>query len=57
MKFNICITEELSRTIEVEANSKEDALKIATDSYEAGEILLDYDDYNGKCEIYIKELF
>ncbi len=43
--YMIEINEMLSRIIDIEADSKEDALKIAREKYRNEEIVLDSDDY------------
>lgn len=45
MKYKIEITETLQRQIEIEANSKEEAEKIAKQKYQNEEIVLSSDDY------------
>ena len=46
MKYEIGITEELHKTIEVEAISKEDALRKVEDMYNNEEIVLSADDFS-----------
>lgn len=46
-KYEIEIKEELSRIIEIESESFEQALKIAEAKYGSGEIVLDENDYKG----------
>lgn len=43
--FDVIITEELTRTISVEAQNIEEAEKKIRDKYAAGEIVLDSSDY------------
>lgn len=43
--FKIKITETLSRIVDIEADSKDDALKNAREKYRNEEIFLDSDDY------------
>ena len=44
-KYIIEITETLQKQIEIEANSKEDALKLAKNKYRNEEIILDSENY------------
>jgi len=46
-KFNVTITETLTKTVEVEAESREDAEQIVTDSWYKGEHILDADCFQG----------
>ncbi len=43
--FNIEITETLSRTLSIEADSYEEAIRIAKEKYKAEEVVLDSQDY------------
>lgn len=43
--YNIEITEVLQRLIRIEANSKEEAIKLAKGKYQKEEIVLDYNDF------------
>ena len=47
MKYKIQITEYLQRTIEIEADTPEEALSIAEYDYAHCSIILDYDDIAG----------
>lgn len=47
MKFKIKVTEILSRTITVEADTEEKAIVVVSDMYKNEEIVLDYSDFNG----------
>ncbi|QFR50216.1 hypothetical protein FJR48_10935 [Sulfurimonas lithotrophica] len=47
MKYEINITEVLSKTITVEASSEEEAVNIVSDMYNNEDIVLDYSDFNG----------
>lgn len=53
-KFKAKFTEKLSRVVEIEAESKDDAYAIADNMYENEEIVLDYDDLK-YLEIIIEE--
>lgn len=53
-KFKAKFTEKLSRVVEIEAESKDDAYSIADNMYENEEIVLDYDDLK-YLEIIIEE--
>ncbi|MDD2577658.1 MAG: DpnD/PcfM family protein [Bacteroidales bacterium] len=44
-KYKVEITETLQRVIEIEAESSDEAYKIAKDRYEDFDIVLDYDDF------------
>ena len=46
MKHVVKITEFLTRTVVVEADSAEDAIKKVQDAHYYGEFSLDYDDYD-----------
>lgn len=46
MKFNIKITETLSKIIEVSAPDEEQACFLAHEAYDNGEIILDYSDFD-----------
>ena len=46
-KYEVEIKEELSRVIEIEAESYVEALEIAESKYKSGEIVLDESDYKG----------
>ena len=46
-KFNVTITETLQKTVEVEAESREDAEQIVTDSWYKGDHILDVDCFQG----------
>ena len=46
-KYKVEIKEELSRIVEIEAESYDEALNIAESQYELGEIILDETDYKG----------
>ena len=46
-KYKVEVKEELSRVVEIEAKSYEEALNIAEPQYELGEIILDETDYKG----------
>lgn len=50
-KYKVEVKEELSRVVEIEAESYKEALNIAESQYELGEIILDETDYKG-FEIY-----
>lgn len=43
--YNIEITEVLQRLIKIEANSREEAIKLAKEKYRNEEIILDYNDF------------
>jgi hypothetical protein len=43
--YKVEITETLQLTTEIEASSSDEALSIAKELYDTGEIELDYDDY------------
>ena len=43
--YNIEITEVLQRVIKIEANSREEAIKLAKEKYQNEEIVLDYNDF------------
>jgi hypothetical protein len=45
MTFKIEIREILSRIVEIEADTPDEAIALATKQYEDGEIVLDSDDY------------
>lgn len=45
MKIKVIISETLSRTVEVEARTKEEALQMIRKAYEKGEIVLDWNDF------------
>ena len=45
MIYSVAITETLSRTITVEAITKDDAVEEVMQKYKAGEIVLDADDF------------
>lgn len=45
-KFKIEVKETLSRIVEVEAKSEDDAMEIAQNQYNAEEIVLDYADFS-----------
>lgn len=47
MKFIIKITEALSRTVIVDANDKDSAISKVEQAYDNGDIVLDYDDFDG----------
>ncbi len=47
------IIETLHRTLEIEANSEEEAFDIVNDMYSSGEIILTADDFDGDFEINI----
>lgn len=44
-KYYITITETLERTIDIVAESEEEALNIAEEEYKNGEHVLDYEDH------------
>ena len=44
-KYKVEITETLQKTVEVEADSKEDALHKAMKMYKKEEVILDYNDF------------
>lgn len=44
MKYHITIEEILARCVEIEAESKEEAIRKAADTYKKGEIVLDWND-------------
>lgn len=44
-KYDITITETLVRHVDIEADSREEALEKANEQYENSEIVLDADDY------------
>lgn len=46
MKFEVTITETLCRTVQVEANSADEAEKEVVNAYGSGEIVLDWSDYS-----------
>lgn len=46
-KYKIKVTESLERTVEIEAESIQDAISKVQDMYKASEIVLDYTDYQG----------
>lgn len=46
-KYKVEVKEELSRVVEIEAESYKEALNIAGSQYELGEIILDETDYKG----------
>lgn len=48
MKYDITIIETLSRSIEVEADSYDDALIKVEEMYDNQEIILDSEDFKGK---------
>lgn len=45
MKINVTIRESLTRKVEVEAETKEEALQKICQAYKDGEIVLDWDDF------------
>lgn len=45
-KYNVVITETLKKTIEIEAESRQDAERIATDNWHKSEYILDADDFS-----------
>lgn len=45
MKIQVEITETLSKIVEIEANTEEEALQIANEMYQEEEIVLDENDY------------
>lgn len=47
MKFNVKVIETLSRIVEVEAQSQEEAVELVTRQYRKSEIVLDSDDFDG----------
>ena len=47
MKFVMKVTETLSRTVVVDANDKDDAISKVEQAYDNGDIVLDYNDYDG----------
>lgn len=48
MKYDITIIETLSRSIEIEADSYDDALMKVEEMYDNQEIILDSEDFKGK---------
>lgn len=46
-RFTVEVKEILSRVIDVEANSAEEAISKVQEMYDAEEIVLDYDDFKG----------
>lgn len=54
MIYEVTIKETLSKTIEVEAKSKCNALDIVKDMYTHEEVILDYSDYI-RTDYYVKE--
>lgn len=58
--FNVMITEQLQRNVEVEADSIEEALVKVKDSYSDSKIILDSEDYTNtffQCEESITTIF
>lgn len=56
-KYEVEIKEELSRVVDIEAESYEQALKIAEAKYGSGEIVLDENDYKGvEINLYDEEI-
>lgn len=53
--FKVTIEEILSRTIEIEAKTKQEALDIALEQYRKEEIILDDNDYIGEPSIDINK--
>ncbi len=51
-KFRIEVRETLSRLVDVEAMSVTEAKQKVQDSYDSGEIVLDYKDYDGDTEFF-----
>lgn len=47
MKYRVRVTETLSHTVVVEANSMQDAENKVGKAYDDGQIVLDYDDFDG----------
>lgn len=45
MKIKVTISETLTRTVEVEARTKEEALRMVRKAYDCGEIVLDWNDH------------
>lgn len=54
MKYTVNVKEILSRDVEVEAESAEEAESIVEDMYQNQEIILDYEDFIGEPEIEVK---
>ena len=46
-KFNVTITETLKKTVEVEAESQDEAEQIVNDSWYRGDYILDADNFEG----------
>lgn len=46
MKYSVTIEETLSRTVEIEADSKQDAIEKAKKQYKNEDIVLDVDDFS-----------
>ena len=46
-KYQVLFKETLERVIEINANSKEEALEIAEEMYRNCEVVLDYADFSG----------
>ena len=46
-KYQVLFKETLERVIEINANNKEEALKIAEEMYKNCEVVLDYTDFSG----------
>ena len=55
MKYNVRISEELVRTIEVEAEDEYEAYDKARDMYRDCEVVLTLDDYVGEPDIHVGE--
>lgn len=45
MKINVTIRETLTRKVEIEAGTKEEALRMVRKAYADGKIVLDWDDF------------
>lgn len=46
MKYKVTITETLSRTVEVETETSDEAIAMVEDGYNDGENILDYSDFD-----------
>ena len=44
-KYKVEITEVLCRQVEIEADTEDEAVELATEMYEATDIVLDYEDF------------
>lgn len=59
-KFNVLITEQLQRNVEIEADSISDAINLIKESYTNEEIVLHSEDYTEtffQCEDVISSIF